>query len=199
MITSTGVARLLHRCRRCCRAPASGAPEACVAGRRTRRADASSSIPPTPGGCWWSSASADVGLWRVSDPSASARRASDRRARSTRAFCPPARGRHRWRRRPECAAFCSTARRCGRRPRSTPDRSAASPSALTAIASAGEDGVVRLWTFAGTPAGTLDTGGGMVLAVAFAPNGDRLVAETCRYPPADCGGATGRTASTTRR
>ena len=46
------------------------------------------------------------------------------------------------------------------------------------IASAGEDGVVRLWTFAGTPAGTLDTGGGMVLAVAFAPNSDRLVAET---------------------
>ena len=46
------------------------------------------------------------------------------------------------------------------------------------IASAGEDGDVRLWTFAGTPAGTLGTDGGMVLAIAFAPNGDRLVAET---------------------
>jgi WD40 repeat protein len=46
------------------------------------------------------------------------------------------------------------------------------------IASAGEDGGVRLWTFAGTPAGTLDTGGGMVLAVAFAPDGTRLAAET---------------------
>ena len=77
-----------------------------------------------------------------------------------------------------CAAFCSTARPVW----ATPEKHAGPIRGLAVgadrIASAGEDGVVRLWTFAGTPAGTLDAGGGMVLAVAFAPNGDRLVAET---------------------
>ncbi len=46
------------------------------------------------------------------------------------------------------------------------------------VASAGEDGAIRLWRFNGAPAGTIDAGGGMVLAVAFSPRGDWLAAET---------------------